>query len=95
MSNDTVVSLAAPSRDCDPLTELSRVGARRLIEAAVSAKFWAARSEVFPTTRTQSFWMNKAGNVLNYLPRSGQAKADQAMHGIWMAATRAKADGCS
>ena len=39
MSNDTVVSLAAPARVWDPLTELLRSGARRLIEAAVSAEF--------------------------------------------------------
>ena len=39
MSNDTVVSLAAPARVCDPLTDLLRTGARRLIEAAVSAEF--------------------------------------------------------
>ena len=39
MSNDTVVSLAAPAPVCDPLTELLRSGARRLIEAAVSAEF--------------------------------------------------------
>ena len=39
MNNDTVVSLAAPARVCDPLTELLRTGARRLIEAAVSAEF--------------------------------------------------------
>ena len=39
MSNDTVVSLAAPARVCDPLTELLRTGARRLIEAAVTAEF--------------------------------------------------------
>ena len=39
MSNDTVVSLAAPARVCDPLTELVRTGARRLIEAAVTAEF--------------------------------------------------------
>ena len=39
MSNDTVVSLAAPALVPDPLTELLRSGARRLIEAAVSAEF--------------------------------------------------------
>ena len=39
MNNDTVVSLAAPARVSDPLTELLRTGARRLIEAAVSAEF--------------------------------------------------------
>ena len=39
MSNDTVVSLAAPAQVCDPLTALLRTGARRLVEAAVSAEF--------------------------------------------------------
>ena len=39
MSNDTVVSLAGPAPVCDPLTELLRSGARRLIEAAVRAEF--------------------------------------------------------
>ena len=39
MSNDTVVSLAVPAQVSDPLTELLRSGARRLIEAAVSAEF--------------------------------------------------------
>ena len=31
MSNDTVVSLAVPAQVSDPLTELLRSGARRLI----------------------------------------------------------------
>ena len=39
MSNDNVVSLAAPAEVSDPLTDLLRAGARRLIEAAVSAEF--------------------------------------------------------
>ena len=39
MSNDTVVSLAAPALVRDPLTELLRSGARRLVEAAVRAEF--------------------------------------------------------
>ena len=39
MSNDNVVSLAAPASVSDPLTDLLRAGARRLIEAAVSAEF--------------------------------------------------------
>ena len=34
MSNDNVVSLATPAEVSDPLTELLRSGARRLIEAA-------------------------------------------------------------
>ena len=36
--------------------------------------------------------MHKTGNVLNYLPKSGQAKAKQGLHEIWMAETRAKAE---
>ena len=39
MSNDTVVSLAAPAPVPDPLTELLRSGARRLVEAAVRVEF--------------------------------------------------------
>ena len=40
MSNDIVVSLAAPAPiSAPPLTELLCTGARRLIEAAVSAEF--------------------------------------------------------
>ncbi len=38
MSNDTVVPLATPAPVSDPLTELLRSGARRLIEAAVRAE---------------------------------------------------------
>ena len=52
--------------------------------------FWAALSEVFPATRTQRCWMHKTGNLLNYLPKSGQAKAKQGLHEIWMAETRAQ-----
>ena len=33
--------------------------------------------------------MHKTGNVLNYLPKSGQAKAKQGLHDIRMAETRA------
>ena len=39
MSKDKVVSLAAPAEVSDPLTDLLRSGARRLIEAAVTAEF--------------------------------------------------------
>ena len=39
MGNDKVVSLATPASVSDPLTDLLRAGARRLIEAAVSAEF--------------------------------------------------------
>ena len=39
MSNDTVISLAAPRRISDAFTELLRTGTRRRIEVAVAAKF--------------------------------------------------------
>lgn len=50
--------------------------------------FWAALSEVYPTTRGQRCWMHKTGNVLNYLPKSVQEKAKQGLHDIWMAESR-------
>ena len=43
-------------------------------------------------TRTQRCWVHKTGNILSYLPKSGQAKAKQGLHEIWMAETRAKAE---
>ena len=42
--------------------------------------FWSALSEVFPSTRTQRCWMHKTGNVLSYLPKSAQAKAERAFN---------------
>ena len=39
VSNESLVSLAAPAGTTDPLTDLLRSGARRSIGAAVSAKF--------------------------------------------------------
>ena len=53
--------------------------------------FWAALSEVFPATRAQRCWVHKTINVLNYLPKSVQPKAKSALHEIWMAETKAKA----
>ena len=37
--------------------------------------FWAALSEVFPSTAHQRCWMHKTQNVLNYLPKSTRSKA--------------------
>ena len=54
--------------------------------------FWAALSEVYPTTREQRCWMHKTGNVLNYLPKSLQPKAKSALQQIWMADTRKAAN---
>ena len=36
MSNDTVVSLAAPARVCGPLTELLRSGARGVLTMRIA-----------------------------------------------------------
>ena len=54
--------------------------------------FWAALEEVYGETRQQRCWMHKTGNVLNYLPKSVQPKAKQALHEIWQADTRADAE---
>lgn len=54
--------------------------------------FWAALEEVYPDSRQQRCWMHKTMNVLNCLPKSGQAKAKQALHNIWQAATKEEAE---
>ena len=54
--------------------------------------FWSALEEVYPETREQRCWMHKTMNVLNCLPKSVQAKAKQALHGIWQAETREEAE---
>jgi len=54
--------------------------------------FWAALSEVFPSTTHQRCWMHKTANVLNYLPRTTRAKAKDDLHQIWMAEGRAAAE---
>ena len=54
--------------------------------------FWAALSEVFPSTTHQRCWMHKSGNVMNYLPESTRAKAKVDLHQIWMAESRAQAE---
>ena len=54
--------------------------------------FWSALEEVYPETREQRCWMHKTMNVLNCLPKSSQAKAKQALHGIWQAETKADAE---
>ena len=53
--------------------------------------FWAALDEVYPETRPQRCWVHKTANVLNYLLKSVQPKAKQALQEIWMAATRKEA----
>lgn len=53
--------------------------------------FWSAIDEVFPSARAQRCWVHKMANVLNYLPRSVQAKAKAGLQAIWMAESRAQA----
>lgn len=54
--------------------------------------FWKALPQVFGTTRTQRCWVHKTANILNKLPKSQQPKAKEALHEIWMAATRQDAE---
>ncbi len=53
--------------------------------------FWAALDEIYGDTRQQRCWMHKTMNVLNYLPKSSQAKAKEALHNIWQAETKVDA----
>ena len=50
--------------------------------------FWKALPQVWPATRAQRCWCHKTANVLNNLPKSEQPRAKEALHQIWMAATR-------
>ena len=50
--------------------------------------FWKALPQVWSKTRAQRCWCHKTANVLNYLPKGEQPRAKDALHQIWMAATR-------
>jgi len=67
-------------------------GAPQLAVGDGALGFWAALEEIFPATRAQRCWVHKTANVLNYLPKSVQAKAKRALHEIWMAETRKDAE---
>lgn len=53
--------------------------------------FWSALDEIYPKTRHQRCWFHKMGNVLNYLPKSSQAKAKELLQDIWQAERRENA----
>lgn len=53
--------------------------------------FWKALTKVYHHTRWQRCWVHKTVNVLNYLPKSLQAKAKEKLHQIWMAPNKAEA----
>jgi putative transposase len=50
--------------------------------------FWKALPQVWSQTRVQRCWCPKTANVLNKLPKGEQPRAKDALHQIWMAATR-------
>lgn len=77
------------------LLSLKQRGLRQAPKLAIgdgALGFWAALEEVYPTARVQRCWMHKTGNVLNYLPKTVQEKAKQALHDIWMAPNRSDAE---
>ena len=77
------------------LLDLKRRGlaeAPKLATGDGAIGFWEALEEVYGSTRAQRCWVHKTRNVLNYLPKSSQPKAKQALHEIWMAETREKAE---
>lgn len=53
--------------------------------------FWKALPQVYPSTRTQRCWVHKMANVLDKLPKRVQPNAKEALHQVWMAATRSDA----
>lgn len=76
------------------LIDLKERGLNKWPEIAVgdgAMGFWAALRKICSTTREQRCWMHKTGNILNYLPKSLQAKAKDHIHEIWMADTKKNA----
>jgi putative transposase len=54
--------------------------------------FWKAIRQVWPSTRCQRCWVHKSANVLDKLPKGAQPKAKAALHAVYEAETRAKAE---
>lgn len=75
----------------DVLRGLSRQGLTVEPKLAVgdgALGFWKAQAKVWGNTKQQRCWVHKTANVLNYLPKSVQSKAKQALYEIWMAENR-------
>ena len=70
MGNDKVVSLAAPAVVEDALTELLRTGARRLIEAAMSALLFAATGRRATTSQVVATQSASISQPMNEHPNS-------------------------
>lgn len=78
------------------LNDVGRRGLKEPPKLAVAdgaLGFWAAVRKVWPATREQRCWVHKTANVLNTMPKSVQPKAKSMLHDIWLAATRADANG--
>ena len=71
-----MVSLAVPARVSDPLTELLRTGARRLIEAAVTAEF-----EEYLSGLSIPSYFHKMANILLYSLCSASMAANSSSNG--------------
>jgi transposase-like protein len=54
--------------------------------------FWAALSDVFPSTREQRCWVHKIANILDALPKRLHRSAKAALHEIYQAETRVDAE---
>jgi transposase-like protein len=54
--------------------------------------FWKAIGQVWPSTRAQRCWVHKTSNILDKLPKGVQPKAKAALHDIYEAEGRAKAE---
>jgi putative transposase len=54
--------------------------------------FWKAVRQVWPSCKGQRCWVHKVANVLDKLPKGAQPKAKAALHEIYEAEGRAKAE---
>src|SRR5512147_3217761 len=54
--------------------------------------FWKAMRQVWDMTREQRCWVHKTANVLDKLPKGAQPKAKAALHDIYQAESRSKAE---
>jgi putative transposase len=94
-----LVAVADGEREsADAWAELLRDLRRRGMGAPVvmvgdgALGLWRAMREVFPATREQRCWVHKVANVLNALPKGGQAGARRALNEIIQAEDRAHAE---
>jgi len=75
----------------DVLRDLKARGLTHLPRLAVgdgALGFWGALSEIYPETKHQRCWVHKTVNILNYLPKSVQARAKAQLQEIWMGETK-------